>query len=376
MKYLSFPLLTVACVLAWFCSQTMAGDQKAYKVGAKGLEIDGQIDAEDPMVKVVFSNGFSVQAKLFNVTLSKGTKYRIAMTSKDIRSFILIQDSLGKQLAFDDAGGDYPDAQLIFTPDKDDTYKIYAAATKSSDYPKGVGKFKLRIGDDRSLAKEDGGLAVTAKTLKFEGRLDQFVKSVNYDVHLAEGKTYVIDMNSPFTEKLEPFLYLRDPAKSLVAQNDSAGKVNARIVYRAPSTGTYHVEASSYQGKGVGKFAVTIRELAKGIDASLTRGSFKVEGKLAKDDPVDELLYKSPCKVYSISLAKGKTYLIDLKSSDFDAFLRIEDSMGTQLTFDDDSGGGTNARIVLQPATDQEYRVIVTCVDQRTGDYTLAIHEK
>ena len=71
----------------------------------------------------------------------------------------------------------------------------------------------------------------------------------------------------------------------------------------------------------------------------------KIDGKLSKDDPplanvpVAELK-GAPHQVFHVKLQKGQSYVIDLVSKDFDAFLILEDAAGKRLAFDDDSGGG------------------------------------
>jgi CHAT domain-containing protein len=86
----------------------------------------------------------------------------------------------------------------------------------------------------------------------------------------------------------------------------------------------------------------------------------EAEGQLASDDPVDPLRKQAFHKVYSVKLAAGTTYQIDLVSKDFDAYLRLEDRQGKPLAEDDDSGGETNARITYRAAESAAFRVIVT----------------
>ena len=71
----------------------------------------------------------------------------------------------------------------------------------------------------------------------------------------------------------------------------------------------------------------------------------------------------------------GTNYTIDLESTDFDAYLRLEDPSGTQLAEDDDGAGKLNSRIVFAPKTDGIYRLIVTtCDPDQRGSYRLAIY--
>jgi hypothetical protein len=98
----------------------------------------------------------------------------------------------------------------------------------------------------------------------------------------------------------------------------------------------------------------------------------KVVGKLTADDPKDKMT-KNPSKVHEHKMKAGTTYIIDLKSTDFDSFLRLEDSTGKQLAFDDDGGGFPDARITFAATKDDTYKIIATCYDGKVGEYTLTV---
>jgi hypothetical protein len=72
-----------------------------------------------------------------------------------------------------------------------------------------------------------------------------------------------------------------------------------------------------------------------------------VTDRLKEDDPKDRVT-KQPHQAHEVKLAAGQTYIIDLKSKEFDAFLRLEYASGKQLAIDDDSGGNLNARITFR----------------------------
>src|ERR1043165_5140217 len=98
----------------------------------------------------------------------------------------------------------------------------------------------------------------------------------------------------------------------------------------------------------------------------------KVVGKLTADDRKDKMT-KNPSKVHEHKMKAGTTYIIDLKSPDFDSVLRLEDSTGKQLAFDDDGGGFPDARITFAATKDDTYKIIATCYDGKVGEYTLPV---
>lgn len=98
----------------------------------------------------------------------------------------------------------------------------------------------------------------------------------------------------------------------------------------------------------------------------------EIKGEIVADDPVDPVR-KVPGHVHEVKLFKGKAYLITLVSEDFDAYLRLADAAGMELASDDDSGGGSNARIKFTPTGDDMFKFHVTSFAGGTGKYTLTI---
>jgi hypothetical protein len=111
----------------------------------------------------------------------------------------------------------------------------------------------------------------------------------------------------------------------------------------------------------------------------------EVKGQLTEKEPLDKIRadmvkrkVNKGCfyKLHTFKMEAGSTYTIDLQSTDFDAFLRLEDPNGKLLGEDDDGAGKLNSRIVFTPETDGIYRLIVTtCDPDQTGNYRLAIYQ-
>jgi len=83
---------------------------------------------------------------------------------------------------------------------------------------------------------------------------------------------------------------------------------------------------------------------------------------------------RSPYRMWTFDGRAGQRIVIDLMSSDFDAFLILRDADGRMLGSDDDSGEGTNARLHAVLPRDGTYRLIATASgDSARGRYTLAV---
>jgi hypothetical protein len=100
--------------------------------------------------------------------------------------------------------------------------------------------------------------------------------------------------------------------------------------------------------------------------------ALQIEGLLLPNDPVDPV-HKQPCKVHVVKMRKGRTYVIDMISKDFDSYLRLEDSKGQNLAQDDDGGGMLNSRIRWTAANDDAFLVVATSLGGGQGNYTLKV---
>ena len=111
------------------------------------------------------------------------------------------------------------------------------------------------------------------------------------------------------------------------------------------------------------------------------------EATLVESDPIDKVRNKGAHHhVYELDLEKGKTYIIEMhagendkrdpKEGPFDPYLRLENPRGLQVAFDDDSGGGLDARIIYKASIDGKYKIHATTLpENQTGEYTLTVTE-
>jgi len=76
---------------------------------------------------------------------------------------------------------------------------------------------------------------------------------------------------------------------------------------------------------------------------------------------------------YPLHVTSGRTFTIFVQGQGLDPTVRVVDSRGTQLGFDDDGGGGLNSRLILllQPG---DYFVEVSGFSSSTGSFTCNIN--
>jgi hypothetical protein len=113
---------------------------------------------------------------------------------------------------------------------------------------------------------------------------------------------------------------------------------------------------------------------------NLAGGKGEVNAQLLPADPIDpgKKFAPAPCKVYTVDLAAGRTYQIDLMSREMDSYLRLENPQGMEVARDDDSGGMLNARIVYPCTQAGTYRIVATCLGGpgKGSNFTLRVEQK
>ncbi len=170
---------------------------------------------------------------------------------------------------------------------------------------------------------------------------------------------------------------------------DLDGKTVGINIARAGRTETYAIPSENVRAlidelkKGKGKQVqlpprkaddVPVRDVSRPVNEAII--VLRATGTLSDADPLDRLRTESYHKVHTVKLQAGMEYTIDLKSHEFDSFLRLEDAKGRNLKQDDDSGGDLNARIVFRAPSDGDYRIIVTSFESgETGEYTLVVRQ-
>jgi hypothetical protein len=154
-----------------------------------------------------------------------------------------------------------------------------------------------------------------------------------------------------------------NPGEPMFVQYLPAGTY--KLAARAPSTtvgGYYEVDVRSVLGSRP-PFCAPIGQLTTGaaINATLGfTGCQYVDGTFAD--------------VYEIDLASDGTIDIQLNSANFDAYLVLLDSQGNVVGEDDDSGGGTNARLT-QAVSAGTYYVVAKPLSgyYNVGGYSLSM---
>ncbi len=99
-----------------------------------------------------------------------------------------------------------------------------------------------------------------------------------------------------------------------------------------------------------------------------------VRGTLTRDEPS---FRETPFSAYAFEAAPGKSYLLELRSRDFDAFLTVGRIVRglTEYLVQNDDAEGTDSRIYFRPDEPGRYVVVVAATDGMAGGFDLMLDE-
>lgn len=192
-----------------------------------------------------------------------------------------------------------------------------------------------------------------------------------HSVRLQAGQRYRLTANS---EEFDPVLILSRGAE-MVAENDDGGEsLNSRIIYVAPTSGTYTMRVRGYSPDARGAYTLGAEILpplppATPIPlAPRTMTWTTVTGTLAEGGT-------TPGSDYSLFLTAGEEVIIRLDGA-FDTVIdvfRADDRDGDPIATDDDGGDGLNSLLVFRATESGEYIVRARALGEGSGAYRLRI---
>jgi serine protease Do len=348
------------------------GGELVQSAGGKVVfEKNGRLSEKDPKDK--FRSG---PRKVYTLKMTPGALYTIDMSSSSFDSYLRLEDSTGKELARDNDSAGNLDARIVFRPEKEDAYHLIATSAK----PAQNGSFTLTV---RRLE---------LKELLVEGKVDvlavlkvpRFVAPELFGTR--RGRLYVNGTvfdaaGKPVADKEVQFRWANGE-KTL--KTDAKGAVRLQVnrnnfkdlLLSLPQEHRALLQLTDADDS-VRMFRFTPGPGREKKPMSAGKVVFQTEGKIALSDPMDKVRDKCRHKVHTFSVNAKATYTIDLESTDFDSYLRVEDSKGEQLAEDDDSGGEYDSRIVFRPEKSDTIRIIVTTCDPgQFGAYRLTIRQQ
>lgn len=263
-------LLDRAPVLAQEKEEVKREEKKQVKAEKEKLDLTGGVELfradndltkEDPKDKVRTDSAHHY----YTYKMNKGKTYVIECTSKEIDSYLRLEDPQGKQLAEDDDSAGYPNARIVFKCPRSETYKIIVTTYGKEAEGKEFGNYgnytlTIRLPGGGGLAFKNGKAEVQGQLAATDPRdkVRQGMYAKTYKIHFKAGKTYQIDMVSG---AIDSYLRLESAGGQQLAEDDDGGGFpNARIVFPCQTAGTYSIICTSFAANATGPFTLTVRE--------------------------------------------------------------------------------------------------------------------
>jgi len=365
--------------------------QQSTEPGTIGIgdTIEGTLTQDDPRLAYAFDG-------------TANQEVTITLISEDFDSYLLLLDENGSQVAEDDDSAGRLDSQIIYTLEADGTYTIIATSlreVRSEGSEFAPGDFTLSLSADGSAPDNtqpdsntttqppnaDGTIALGDTV---EGTLDGASTGFTFDG--SAGQTITITATST---DFDTYLQLVNAGGDILAEDDdSAGRLNAQVVYTIEEDGAYTILVTSYRAvtsggtdTAGGDFTLALSSDGTAPDNNQTDNNTttqppSADGTIAIGDTVSGTLTEASAALTFEGTA-GQDVTITLSSTDFDPYLQLQDTEGNLYAEDDDSAGQLNAQITYRLPEDGTYTIIVTSFRAVSsegdlfgeGDYTLSV---
>ena len=268
----------------------------------------------------------------FKVSLVAGQSYIFDVHGTTLSDPTLaLRNSAGSQLAFNDDGGPGLDSRIEFTPgERSITSRCrWVRRQHRSIYAfdadrRRIGRRQLDRHHCRNGVRSGISTALPIRTW--------------FGVSLIAGQSYIFDAHGVGLS--DTTLALHDNAGAQLAFNDDGGPgLNSQIKFTAGSGGMYFLDVGGFSAN-TGSYTLSTR-VDDVADDIYTTDSIAVNG--VRSGTINSATDQD---FFQIFLAAGQTYTFDAVGVGLsDPTLAVRNSAGTQLAFNDDSGGTLNSHV-------------------------------
>lgn len=359
-------------VLTVLCGAPAAWAQQAIQIGAT---VSGELRQGDSTLDSgEYYDFYTFQGRA-------GQTVVIDAASSAFDTYLMLRGPGGVSEDNDDApSGGSTNAQIAITLPESGTYRLQVTSYAPGE--SGRYSLSLRQGSSGSVPVSSSALRIGGSV---SGRLesgDSTLTSGEYvDVLTFEGRAgqqVTIDMTS---RQFDAYVMLRGPS-GFAEENDDrpgGGTTDAQVSVRLPASGTYRIQATSYQPGETGDYRITLSEGQAAFAGSEGGGAVRLgesnSGRLSTGDT--QIATGEYVDGWTLTGRPGTRYAVRLNSTAFDPYLMVR---GANLSEDnDDEPGGRGSRNSMlefvMPA-DGEAMIIATSYQPgETGAYALTVTE-
>ncbi len=304
-----------------------------------------------------------------------GQIVRLTLEADDFDPYLSLTDANGIEIASDDDSAGSLNARIAdFALPDSGSYTIIVDS--ASGY--GRGEFTLST----TTAAVEPTIEPTSTPVVSEPGAISIGESVSStltdgpNVHTFEGNAGQVVTIELDSVDFDAYLQLNDEDDSeLASDDDGAGNLNALIEnFSLPVDGTYTIVVSSFDNTASGDYTLSLSEDGS-ENPPITPTAVPSGSDIAIGDSISGNLSGNDLTAsYTFEGETGQIVTITATSDDFDAYLRLLDPDGDELTSDDDSAGSLNARISFyQLPSNGTYTIVVESFDSVGGSYTLSL---
>jgi len=329
---------------------------------------------------------------VFSVSLEAGATYDFAALGTASSAGTLSDPTLtlfgtdGSQIDFDDDSGAGLESLISYTAVQTGDHFLSVAGfadTREGSYQVTATQTAAALLDDFADGVTTGGF-LNADGGSQMGELEMLGDRDWFSVELDQGFTYTFDLLGSASSAgtlSDPFLRLRDADGSQVAFDDDSGEgLESRIDFTANTSGRFYLDVGGFSDNRTGSYQVR-SELAD--DFADTIGDTANLGFLGSNDTGTGTLETIGDEdVFLFNPIAGASYDFSLRGADSgsgtlsDPFLRIFDSFGNQIAFDDDGGAGRDSQLTFSTASSQTAFVVVDSFnDNKLGTWLLEVDQ-
>jgi subtilisin family serine protease len=310
----------------------------------------------------------------FAVNLSAGNIYEIALTGDTLDDpYLRVFNPDGSLLGEDDDGNDGLNSVLNLNIQRTGRYYVSADSSLGSE----TGTYSLEI--SAGTAAPAGGVRsfsvasndkVVAGEIAFGGELNR------HTIELNTGRLYTFSLrgaDSGVGTLPDPYLELFQNDSLIVFSDDGGVGLDSRINFIPSTSVSYTLVASGYSLTESGSYTLQIGSQVYSGPPEIpgnksTQASLAVAGSVSGN--VD---YQGDEDWFRVDLQAGNQYSFSLSGLP-DSLLKLFDSSGDFVAFDDDGGGGTDSLLRFAPTSNGTYYIAASVYGNLdTGSYSLGM---
>jgi hypothetical protein len=367
LRRLAVPLAAALLVLS-------ALPAAAQRTIAAGQTVSGRLTTSDPTLDD--GSHFHV----YRLVARAGERYQVTLRSDDFDAFLAFGRSAGSTCSddcvTDDDGAGGTDSRLRVTTPAAGTYEIRVNTLGGGE----TGAYRLSVealgaAPRASVRDIAAGQTISGALAPGDGELDDGMFYDLYRISARAGERMEITLRSTDFDSFLEWGTMTDGAfEEIESDDDSGGDLDSQLLVTAGGAGTYFIRATSLRDGETGAYTLSVVRAAPAPPPVAIRVGQTVNGRLEASDL--RFPDRSHYDAYHITARRGERVRITMRSSDFDAFLHIGTPGGEweSLDSDDDSAGGTDARIEFTFPSAGVYEIRANSLDSaETGAYTLTV---